>query len=720
MAASTTTTMATMVMKMTMNRKKECPSLGLDEVSKRRRRGSTRNEAVVQVPPPPLLALTVVTILILSILVMLTVTELTPSSSFVVVEGFSFSCFRSATMTRTRRTTTTVVTTTSLPSLLRTINQQQQQQQQEYGSNRLKNMVLKSSTTRKEAAATETDSPISKSEPSSSSKPTSKKDGGPMSYNQGELETKFPKFPRTYVPLASTLELDPNRPTPVEVFGQRYMVYQHPITQNWIVMDDTCPHRLAPLSEGRIILPPTTENDNKKKKKKQNKEKDETETNDDEGRNESSSIGNIQCSYHGWTYNSDGQCTSIPQASSDVERAALESKNCRVPTYSTIIDRSVIWFWPWKQDAVEATLMNAAATPTADGGWDITPSGLTKGCPTGKPSSTYTRELPYSYDILVENLLDPSHVPFAHHGLQGSRTDAMPIEMSVPSTIKESGFSFDWTDRTMGMMRRGEGRWQAPFTVIYDAKFYQQDPVKDFNLAVLCIPVRPGWSRAILFSPGSNDDSTDTDDDSGRTGDDNSPATKKNKSSSSSTSSASFKTKLIKAIFSSIPVWVVHQLNSRFLDSDLAFLHFQELERSRRQKVISATASPSKKSTMNGAESYFMPAASDRCISALRSWFTKYTDNMSGFGPLEKELPKSEMFDRWTQHTSKCIHCQNGLKQLAKTRKVLFGITALSLLGINKFVFAKILFLISLAAQPLITKIENSFKDGGFKHYENH
>ena len=500
-------------------------------------------------------------------------------------------------------------------------------------------------------------------------------------------------------------------------------------------MDDTCPHRLAPLSEGRIILPAPSSNKGNDKKKKKKK--------DDDDRNESSSssslIGNIQCSYHGWTFSSEGQCTSIPQASSDVERAALQqSTSCQVPTYSTIVDRSVIWFWPWKQDVVEATLTNAASSSSSsssknndnnDDGWDITPSGLTKGLPSGEPSSTYTRELPYSYDILVENLLDPSHVPFAHHGLQGSRSDAIPIEMSIPTKIEESGFSFNWTDRTMGMMRRGEGRWQAPFTVLYDAKFYEQEPQKDFNLAVLCIPVRPGWSRAILFGPGSKDESSndtdslessDDDDDSSSAGDDSLPATAK-KTSPSSSSPVSLKTKLIRAIFSSIPVWVFHQLNSRFLDSDLAFLHFQELERSRRQTVISAAASPSKKSAMNGAESYFMPAASDRCISALRSWFTKYTDNMSGFGPLErKELTKSELFDRWTQHTSKCIHCQNGLKQLAKTRKILFGITALSLFGLHVFVFAKILFLVSLAAQPLIKNIENSFKEGGFKHYENH
>lgn len=31
----------------------------------------------------------------------------------------------------------------------------------------------------------------------------------------------------------------------------------------------------------------------------------------------------------------------------------------------------------------------------------------------------YSRELPMSYEFLMENQSDPSHVPFAHHGVAG-------------------------------------------------------------------------------------------------------------------------------------------------------------------------------------------------------------------------------------------------------------------------------------------------------------
>lgn len=32
-------------------------------------------------------------------------------------------------------------------------------------------------------------------------------------------------------------------------------------------------------------------------------------------------------------------------------------------------------------------------------------------------SPVFMKELPYPFDYMLENVLDPSHVPFAHHGI---------------------------------------------------------------------------------------------------------------------------------------------------------------------------------------------------------------------------------------------------------------------------------------------------------------
>jgi len=43
----------------------------------------------------------------------------------------------------------------------------------------------------------------------------------------------------------------------------------------------------------------------------------------------------------------------------------------------------------------------------------------------------FVRDLPYSFDFLVENFMDPAHVPFAHHGLQTVRDNGSPVPMEL-------------------------------------------------------------------------------------------------------------------------------------------------------------------------------------------------------------------------------------------------------------------------------------------------
>lgn len=51
------------------------------------------------------------------------------------------------------------------------------------------------------------------------------------------------------------------------------------------------------------------------------------------------------------------------------------------------------------------------------------------------------REMPFGHDILLENLLDPSHVPFSHHGIIGDRNKVEPSIMHQLEPIeRDSGF----------------------------------------------------------------------------------------------------------------------------------------------------------------------------------------------------------------------------------------------------------------------------------------
>lgn len=453
----------------------------------------------------------------------------------------------------------------------------------------------------------------------SSSAITSSSQKTVVSPNKDALDGK--KFPRTWVPLGSIYELDPDRPTPLEFLGQKYVTYRDN-SEKWIVMDDACPHRLAPLSEGRF-------------------DRD---------------AGVVQCSYHGWEFDSSGSCTRIPQMTEDSQQAAVANLKSCVAAYPACVEKNILWVWPWKEDP-----LSVAGNKMAH------PEGFLGGV--GDDPSTYTRDTPYGWDTLVENLIDPSHVPFAHHGMQGKRTDAIPINMTMLTPISEDGYKFHHEDRTMGMLRGGTGEFRAPFVVSYDAEF-KTEPKRPFGLTVCCIPTKPGWSRAIIIQGGTKEE---------REGE------KPKKKS------------LPTKVFSKIPVWLTHQLSSRFLDSDAAFLHFQERERPRRSN-------------------YYMPAMADQPITALRKWIPKYTDIEE---PLPPAFPRSVIFDRWMQHTSHCKHCQAGLKTIKKWRRSTYAALVTSILGFQ-FRIAKVSTLLCFGILRLLQKLENSMKEGEFKHYENH
>lgn len=54
------------------------------------------------------------------------------------------------------------------------------------------------------------------------------------------------------------------------------------------------------------------------------------------------------------------------------------------------------------------------------------------------------RELPYGFETLLENLVDPSHVPFTHSGIIGDRTSAAIFRMTLnQKATLHGGFAMD-------------------------------------------------------------------------------------------------------------------------------------------------------------------------------------------------------------------------------------------------------------------------------------
>ncbi|KAK9062564.1 hypothetical protein SSX86_019751 [Deinandra increscens subsp. villosa] len=122
-------------------------------------------------------------------------------------------------------------------------------------------------------------------------------------------DEKFDWFANWYA-LMPVCDLDKRAPLGKKVMGLDVVVWWDRNENTWKVFDDRCPHRLAPLSEGRI---------------------------DQRGR--------LQCVYHGWCFSGSGDCKLIPQAPLDGPPVHSFPRAC-VAVYPSTVQNGIVWFWP--------------------------------------------------------------------------------------------------------------------------------------------------------------------------------------------------------------------------------------------------------------------------------------------------------------------------------------------------------------------------------------
>jgi hypothetical protein len=288
-------------------------------------------------------------------------------------------------------------------------------------------------------------------------------------------------------------------------------------------------------------------------------------------------------------------------------------------------------------------------------------------------------------------------VPLSNR-LQGKREDAIPINMSIPRDAASSphGFSFEFGDRTMGMRRAGTGDFRAPYVVSYNAQFEVPagaPPRNPFKLTVVCIPTRAGWSRAIIFGFSQ-----------GKLPPRRVPPLPPIPKAPAVTPPKQKKS-LVLRIFGLLPAWFSHTLSSRFLDSDLAFLHYQEKELERR-------------APQSAAQAYFMPAPSDQPIIALRRWLAKHALVL---GPLPPPImDRAALLDRWTQHSAHCYHCTTAAERLPVWRKRAAGTLALSILVGLRVWPARIVAAGCVGVLWALGQVDQALRYQDYKHYQNH
>ncbi|KAF5206771.1 Pheophorbide a oxygenase protein [Thalictrum thalictroides] len=191
--------------------------------------------------------------------------------------------------------------------------------------------------------------------------------------NEGETE-KFDWYSHWY-PVMPLCDLDKRVPMAKKILGIDIVVWWDKNEEKWQVFEDKCPHRLAPLSEGRI-----------------------------------DQWGRLQCVYHGWCFNGSGDCKFIPQAPVDGPPVNTVKKACAA-VYPSIEQNQVLWFWP-NSDSKYKDIATKEKPPHIA---ELDDPSYT--------SSMGTRDIPYGYEVLVENLMDPAHVPYAHYGIMNVPSD---------------------------------------------------------------------------------------------------------------------------------------------------------------------------------------------------------------------------------------------------------------------------------------------------------
>jgi len=140
-----------------------------------------------------------------------------------------------------------------------------------------------------------------------------------------------------------------------------------------VALDDACPHRLAPLSMGKL--------------------KGDA----------------IECGYHGMTFGADGRCIRIPGQE-------VIPANARVPSYPLQEKMGLLWIWPGDPAQADPSLI-----------YDLPQFGARN----WHAAEGDALRIETNYLNLADNLCDPAHVSFVHLSTLGnSASEEIPVEHS--------------------------------------------------------------------------------------------------------------------------------------------------------------------------------------------------------------------------------------------------------------------------------------------------
>tara|TARA_B110000977_G_scaffold27800_1_gene35359 strand:- start:18022 stop:19713 length:1692 start_codon:yes stop_codon:yes gene_type:complete len=258
-----------------------------------------------------------------------------------------------------------------------------------------------------------------------------------------------------WYPVAFLDDLDDTAPLTFTLLGEPLVFWRDPTATEltYRCTADKCPHRLVPLSEGRV---------NEK--------------------------GEIECGYHGWSFDGkDGKCTNIPQLPSEgtaMDTALASPRSCVTP-YPTQVAQGMLWVLP--VNALTGDKKSRPAVP-------LIPELDNPDC----VCQDIFRDLPMDYATLLENVMDVSHVPFTHHNSVGKRENATPVVLEMEGELKPGGFTGIWKEGPRS------GKYGSQFTE-FSAPSLMRHTLRTEQFTTLtvvyAVPTTPGRCRLMARFP---------------------------------------------------------------------------------------------------------------------------------------------------------------------------------------------------------------------------
>jgi len=185
---------------------------------------------------------------------------------------------------------------------------------------------------------------------------------------------------RQWYPLAAVDDLFADRPNALRVLDREVVAWRDG-GGAWRVAADFCPHRLAPLSEGRV-------------------------------ESREGGAKTLACPYHGWEFDGAGDCVRIPQLGAlagepapagasgrDALRPALTSPKSCLTSYPASVEQGLLWVW-----AEPTTTPTEAARSPRCSLEDFRGEGAEARLEAASTTAGwFVRDLPASFEATLEN-----------------------------------------------------------------------------------------------------------------------------------------------------------------------------------------------------------------------------------------------------------------------------------------------------------------------------